>query len=149
HHPIAAMIYSLLGEIRREWNDLDGAEGDLRRALAFGNIEVMVEGPISLALAQAARGSFEEAHATLDQIPLQVSPWDVMQIEVARVRVLLAEGQLGEAARWAEVHQHGRQEQQSISTLALFGDMEELVLARVALALGTASDASHASHASH
>jgi LuxR family maltose regulon positive regulatory protein len=134
-HPVAAMAYCLLGEIRREWNDLDGAEGELRHALAIGNVDIMVEGPISLAMVQSARGRFEEALAPLEEIPVrQLSPWDVTQIEVARVRVLIAQGQLAEAARWAEACQRSRQEHCPISALALFREMEDLALARVVLA---------------
>jgi LuxR family maltose regulon positive regulatory protein len=139
---IAAVTYCLQGEIRREWNDLDGAEADLRYAMEIGNADIMTEGPISLALVQAARGRFEEALSTFEQIPLhQLSPWDVTQVEATRVRVLIARGQLAEARRWAEVCRRRRREHDRIAGLALFHDMEDLALARVTLACGPAGDA--------
>jgi LuxR family maltose regulon positive regulatory protein len=141
-HVVEANVYCLLGEIQREWNDLDGAEGDLRRALAIGNADLMVEGPLSLALVQAARGRFDEALATIEAIPVHLlSPWDVTQVEVMRVRILIARGELAEAARWAEVWRRGRQERRTTSALALFCDMEELALGRVALAQGCVGEA--------
>jgi LuxR family maltose regulon positive regulatory protein len=141
-HLVAAMLYCVLGEIRREWNDLDGAEGDLRRALAIGNADLMVEGPITLALVQGARGAFEEALATLEALPMHLlSPWDVSQVESMRVRILIARGQLTEAVRWAEACRRGRQERRPMAALALFREMEDLALARVALAQGCAHEA--------
>jgi len=139
---MAAILYCLLGEIRREWNDLDGAESDLRHGLTAGNPDLMVEGPISLAMVQAARGSVGDALATLEQIPVhQLSPWDVTQIEVTRARLLIAQGQVSEAALWAEGCRRSRQEQRSISAITLFREMEDLMLARTALAQGCTGDA--------
>ncbi len=138
---LAATVYCLLGEIRREWNELDGAEGDLRRALAIGNMDYMVEGPISLALVQTARGRFEDALATFERIPIhQLSPWDVAQIEVMRARVLIAQGRIAEAARWADGCRRSRREPRPIAAMALFREMEDLALARVALAQGRAGE---------
>jgi LuxR family maltose regulon positive regulatory protein len=100
---------------------------------------LQVEGFLSLALVLAARGRFDEAMATFEAIPLhRVSPWDVIQVEVTRVRVLLAQGQLAEAVRWVDACQHARSERQPGATPVLFGDMEDLALARVALAQGRA-----------
>jgi LuxR family transcriptional regulator, maltose regulon positive regulatory protein len=142
YHPIAAMVYCLLGEVQREWNDLDSAEGELRHALALGNVESMVEGHISLALVQTARERFDEALVTLEEIPVhQLSPWDVTQCEVGRARVLIAQGQLAEVARWAEACQRDRREPTASATTGLFRDMEDLALARVALAQGCAGEA--------
>jgi LuxR family maltose regulon positive regulatory protein len=107
---LIAPVYSLLGEIEREWNDLDSAERDLRHALALlidpSTAEFLVEGPISLALVQLARGSTDEARAAFDELQSQsqlhqLAVWDRVQIECMRVRVLLAQGDLAEATRWA------------------------------------------------
>jgi LuxR family maltose regulon positive regulatory protein len=138
---IAAVTYCLQGEIRREWNDLDGAEADLRHAIEIGNLDIMTEGPISLALVQAARGRVEEALATFEQIPQhQLSPWDITQVQAMRVRVLIAQGQLAEARRWAEACRRRRQEHDDIAELTLFHDLEDLALARVTLATGSAAE---------
>jgi LuxR family maltose regulon positive regulatory protein len=149
-HLITAMAYCLLGEIRREWNDLDGAESDLRHALAIGmhpsNIEFPVEGLISLAMVQAACGRNDEALAAFEELRDQIrvyplAPWDLTQLEVMRVRVLIAQGHLAEASRWAEACQRTRQEHRPISALVLIRELEDLALARVALAQGYAGDA--------
>jgi LuxR family transcriptional regulator, maltose regulon positive regulatory protein len=142
--PFIVMVYSLLGEVRREWNDLDGAERDLRHALdssfSPGNPKFFVEGPISLALVQAARGKSEEALAMLEELRSQgqihqIALWDRMQVESMQMRVLLAQGNLVEAAHWAEQCQQRRQHQPT-SAPGLFRDLEDLSLARVALAQG-------------
>ncbi|MGH2518063.1 MAG: tetratricopeptide repeat protein, partial [Ktedonobacterales bacterium] len=66
--PITAMAYCLLGEIERERNDLESAEGDLRHALAvaatLSSGEFINDGVVSLAMVQAARGHYAEALAT-------------------------------------------------------------------------------------
>lgn len=145
--PITALAYSLLGEIRREWNDLDGAESDLRYALALvthlGSPEFIDDGLISLAMVQAASGKHDEALATFEEIrhlvrTQQLPAWDEDMLDFMRVRVLIMQGQIAEAVRWAEACQRSRQEQRLISSLALFREMEDLSLARVALAQGRA-----------
>jgi LuxR family maltose regulon positive regulatory protein len=138
---IIAMLYYLLGEIEREWNDLDGAERDLRHALAlltYPSGEFLVEGPISLALVQMARGRTDEARAAFDELQTQsqmhqIALWDRIQIECIRVRVLLAQGDLAEATRWAESCQRSQQQGHTLAQ-GPFRDLEDLALARVALA---------------
>lgn len=129
----AATILCLQGEIQREWNDLDSAEASLRRALAVGNLDMIVEGPISLALVHAARGQFDQALALFEEMAAhQVSPWDFMQIEAMRVRVLIASGQLAEAIRWAEAHPRAPRTDPALPVL--FNEMQELSRARISLA---------------
>lgn len=147
--PISALAYCLLGEIRREWNDLDGAEGDLRHALAIGmhlsNVELLVDGLISLAMVQAAYGRHDAALATFEELRHQIRVHQlgslyITQMEIMRMRVLLAQGQTAEVARWAEACQRSRQEQRPISVLVPLREMEDLSLFRVALAQGYAGD---------
>ena len=146
---IIAMAYYLLGEMKREWNDLDGAERDLRHALALhvypNTAEFMVEGPISLALVQMARGSIDEARAAFDELKSQsqihqIAVWDRIQIECQRVRVVLAQGDLAEATRWAESCQRSQQ-QGHTPAQGPFRDLEDLALARVAQAQGHSAEA--------
>lgn len=138
---IIAMIYSLLGEIEREWNDLDSAESDLRHALALlmnpHSAEFLVECPISLAMVQMARGRTDEARKAFDELLSksqvhQIAQWDRIQIESMRVRVLLAQGDIAEATRWAESCQRSQQ-QTSNPSVGPFRDMEDLALARITL----------------
>ncbi len=148
--PIAALAYCLVGEIRREWNDLEGAEDDLRHALTVAahlvTAEFINDGLISLAMVHAAHGRYDEALVGFEELrrlirTQQMASFDVNQMEMMRVRVLIAHGQLDEAARWAEACLRSRQEQSLIAALPLLREMEDLALARVALALGNAGEA--------
>lgn len=145
--PLTAMAYCLLGEIEREWNDLESAEKTLRRALAvaanLASPEFINDGFVSLAMIQAAHGCYEEALATFEELrdmirTQELASWDLNQMELMRVRVLIAQGQFAEAARWAEACQRSRREQSPVAYLVLLREMEDLALARVALAQGHA-----------
>src|SRR5579885_2281866 len=143
--PITAMAYCLLGEIRREWNDLAGAEDDLRHALAvagpLSSAEFVNDGLVSLAMVQAAHGNFDEALATFEELrhlihTQQLAAWDAIQMEIMWVRVLLAQGNVAEAAHWAEMLRRNRQQQHPNTTFQLLRELEDLSLTRVALAEG-------------
>ncbi len=142
--PLAAIAYSILGEIQREWNDLDDAERTLRHALDVGSYlnspEFINDAIVSLGMLQAARGDYDEALATFEEIrrlvqAQQLVAWDVIQMEVMRVRVLIAQGQLTEAARWADDCRRNWQMERP-HHLVLLREAEDLALARVALSLG-------------
>ena len=148
--PLAAMAYCLLGEIRREWNDLDGAERDLRRGLTVGmhmaSAEFVDDGLISLAMVQSARGKYEEALGTLEEIRhlariQRLAPWDTDMMDYTRVRVLIAADQIAEAARWAEEYQRTSGNRGPVASSALMREAGTLALARVALAQGHPGEA--------
>ena len=150
--PMAAMAYCLLGEIRREWNDLDTAETLLRRALAIcenlGSPEYINDGLIYLGQVLLARGQYDEALAAYERIRVmvrahQLAPWDLTQMEVVRARALIAHGDLDEASHWAEERLRGRQTGDSGPTapLAFMNDLEDLSIARIFLARGDANAA--------
>ena len=150
--PMAAMAYCLLGEIRREWNDLDAAETLLRRALAIsenlGSPEYINDGLIYLGEVLLARSQYDEALACFERIRAmvrarQLAPWDLTQMEVMRARVLIARGDLDEASRWAEEHLRMRQTGDSGPTapLAFMNDLEDLSIARIFLARNDAQAA--------
>jgi LuxR family maltose regulon positive regulatory protein len=150
--PMAAMAYCLLGEVRREWNDLDTAETLLRRALAIseklGSPEYINDGLIYLGQVLLARGQCDEALATLERIRAmvrahQLAPWDLTQMEVIRARALIACGELDEASRWAGARLRLRQSGKPGPTapLAFMNDLEDLSIARIFLARGDADAA--------
>lgn len=147
--PIVAMAYCFLGELRREWNDLDGAEDDLRHGLTvargLGSGELVNDGYISLAMVQAAYGNYDKALATFEDLrhlirTQQLASWDLNQLEMMRVRVLIADGQIADAARWAEACRRSRQGQGSEPELVFFRELEDLALAHVSLAQGCAGE---------
>ncbi len=148
--PLTAMAYSLLGEIRREWNDLEGAESDLRHALEvglhLGSAEFVDDGLISLALVQAETDRYDESMATLEKMYQlvqirQFPTWDEDMADLTRARVLVRSGQLDEAVRWADERWRHREKRRLFSSLVLFREMEDLALVRVELARGNASAA--------
>ena len=69
----SAAYYVGLGDIHREWNDLDSAESHLRRGIDMftGTLsvdaEVVTHGYLSLARLQQARGRHADAQATLEE----------------------------------------------------------------------------------
>ncbi|HET9980811.1 MAG TPA: LuxR C-terminal-related transcriptional regulator, partial [Ktedonobacterales bacterium] len=150
--PMAAMAYCLLGEIRREWNDLDTAETLLRRALTIsenlGSPEYINDGLIYLGQVLLARGQYDEALATFERIRTmvrarQLAPWDLTQMEIMRARALIARGDLEDASRWAEARLRMRQRGDVGPTppLAFMNDLEDLSIARIFLARGDADAA--------
>lgn len=146
--PISALAQCLLGEIQREWNDLEGAEAAVRRAFevaaAMTTNEFVNDGFVTLARIQAAQGHYDEALATFEQLRAtiriqQLVSWDLDQMEIVRVGVLIAAGRVAEAVRWAEGCRRARQRATSAAP-ALLRDLEDLALARVALACGRPSE---------
>ena len=94
-------------------------------------------------MVQFARGQYDEALATFERIRTmvrmrQLAPWDLTQMEIMRVRVLIARGDVDEASRWAENHLRSRQrgDPGPVTPLAFMNDLEDLSIARIALARG-------------
>jgi LuxR family maltose regulon positive regulatory protein len=109
----SAGYYEGLGDIQREWNDLDSAESHLRRAvdLVAGALmvdaDVVTHGYLSLARVQLARGRSPDALATLQEFTnlarqRNFFPLLVARGEAARARLALVHGDLPAAVRWAE-----------------------------------------------
>ncbi|MGZ3602510.1 MAG: LuxR C-terminal-related transcriptional regulator, partial [Ktedonobacterales bacterium] len=146
--PLAAIGYCTLGEIEREWNDLDAAERTLHHALEVGSYlsspEFVNDGLVSLAMVHAARGRCDEALAVFEEIrrlvqAQQLVTWDVIQMEVMRVRVLIAQGHSVEIARWIDDYRRNWQMERP-HRLILLRESQDLALARAALALGQTSE---------
>lgn len=142
--PLAAIAYSTLGEIQREWNDLDAAERTIRHALDIGSHlnspEFINDAIVSLGMVLAARGRYDESLAAFEEIRRMVQiqqlvPWDIIQMEVMRVRVLIAQGHITEAAHWADDCRRNWQLERP-RHLVLLREAEDLALTRVALSLG-------------
>lgn len=143
--PIAAIVYGLLGEIQRERNELDAAESSLRHAVEIaGDMssgEFINDAMMSLALLRAARGDYEPALATLDSLrrvirSQQLAAWDLTQVEMARARVLIVQGNIAEAVNWARNRHRSRNAGHGKPLPPLLRELEDLTLARVALAQG-------------
>src|SRR5918994_992181 len=114
----SAGYYVGLGDIHREWNDLDSAESHLRRGvdLFTGTLsvdaDVVTHGYLSLARLQQARGLYAEARATLEGFANLARQRDFVPRLVARgqaeqARLALVQDDLPAAVRWAEASELG------------------------------------------
>ena len=108
--PIAAEAFKGLGELAREWNDLDTATHYLEKGIRLGaqwSVVSPLEGYISLARVQYARGDADgaqEAVRKAQEIAIEFDATELDDIVVAMVqaRLWIAQGNLDAARRWAE-----------------------------------------------
>src|ERR687894_676272 len=109
----SAAYYVGLGDIHREWNDLDSAESHLRRGvdLFTGTLsvdaDVVTHGYLSLARLQQTRGRHADAQATLEEFADLARQRDFFSLlaargEAALARLALVQGDLPAALSWAE-----------------------------------------------
>ena len=105
--------YVGLGDLYREWNDLDAAEAHLREAMAMlpdrlsADADDVVLGHVALAGVQRARGDLSLAAATLDRLGDEARrrrfvPHLVGRVAAERARLALAGGDASGAAAWVE-----------------------------------------------
>jgi LuxR family maltose regulon positive regulatory protein len=126
----SAAYYVGLGDIHREWNDLDSAESHLRRGIEMftGTLsvdaEVVTHGYLSLARLQQARGRHADARTTLEEFADLARQRDFFSLlaargEAALARLALVQDDLPTAVSWAEAsglgacdeHNYRREEQ--------------------------------------
>src|SRR5262249_26475902 len=134
--------YFLLGELLREWNQMDRAEQHLAQGLELvqgaliADAEMIMRGYLALARLQQACGQGIRALQTLDAFAQMAhqrgfAPALLAQGAAVRAQLALAQGNLGAAIRWAEAS--------SLSTtdaLSYPREREYLTLARVRIAQG-------------
>jgi LuxR family transcriptional regulator, maltose regulon positive regulatory protein len=105
--------YFGLGDLLREWNDLQAAERHLAQGMALVNETLSVEpvvavlGYTALAHLQQARGHSREAFATLDALAQLAEqrrflPHLLAQVAAVRAELGLAQGNLAAAILWAD-----------------------------------------------
>ena len=132
--------YVGMGELLREWNDLDAAEGHLAQAMAqlTGMLAVDAEdltlGYLALARLQHARGDYAVAHATLDTFTDLARRRGFVTHLGARgaavhAQLALAEGNLASAISWADADGLS-----ATDDLSFPREAEYLILARVWIA---------------
>jgi len=109
----SAAYYAGLGDIQREWNDLDAAESHLRRGTDLDaralmvDADVVTHGYLSLARLEQARGRGADALATLEEFAnlarqRSFSSRLVARGKAARARLALIQENLPAAVSWAE-----------------------------------------------
>lgn len=142
--PAAGWAEVGLGELLREWDDLDGAARHLRAGLDLGarvgDAAPLAQGYVALARVRQARG---DAAGALDAIEMarRLAPGaDVIHlfnpVEAQRARLWLLQGDVAAAARWVE--ERGLRQDDALSYAR---EAAHAVLARVLLAQGAPRDA--------
>jgi LuxR family maltose regulon positive regulatory protein len=138
--PAAGLPYVKMGDLMREWNELETATQYLERGielcLQWGHADALITGYTTLARVQLAQGKLAPArdtyhHAERLHLKTDVDPWAICWIDDCRLRLWLAEGDLSAAAAWAE--------DSGLTTdgaLSYVRDLEHVNLARVLVARG-------------
>src|SRR5262249_505524 len=138
--------YFGMGDLLREWNQLDAADGELAHGMALvqgglaTDADVIMLGYQALARVQQARGNGTTALATLHafmQLAHQRQFFEVLMEQAAglRARLQLLEGDLPSALRWAEGSGLSPEDEISFPREAA-----QLTLARVRIAAGQAAE---------
>ena len=142
--PVAGWAYLGLGELWREWNDLDAATSYLEQGLELGRW-VGTAGPLAitytvLARVKQAQGDTKGAHEAIDRArqsdpePQVRDPLNPLSAYLARAQ--LAQGDVEAALRWARKRRLGADDE-----LGYSHELEHLVLARVFVAQGKLEEA--------
>jgi ATP/maltotriose-dependent transcriptional regulator MalT len=142
--PVAGWAYLGLGELLREWNDLDAATGYLEEGLELGKW-VGAAGPLAitytvLARVKQAQGDVSGALDAIDRARqsdqgLQVHhPLNPVSAYLARAQ--LAQGDVEAALRWVRKRRLGVGDE-----LSYMREAEHLVLGRVLVAQGKTDEA--------
>jgi ATP/maltotriose-dependent transcriptional regulator MalT len=149
HERLQALIngadyYFILGDLLREWNQLDSAEQqlvkgmDLVKETATADAEMITRGYMTLSRLQQASGKSTQVQETLEAFTLMsrqraYAPALVAQGFAMRAQIELAQGNLAAAIHWADT-----------SGLSVKGELsyprerQYLALARVRIAQGRA-----------
>lgn len=140
---ISLYYYFDLGDLLREWNELDKAERQLAQGMALIKETLTVDPPTTirgysaLARLQQARGNTREALVTLDAL-VQLSEQRrfashlLTQGAAVRAQLELAQGNVAAAIRWAEISGLSAND----DDLRYHREGEYLTLARVRIAQG-------------
>jgi LuxR family maltose regulon positive regulatory protein len=139
--------YVGLGDLSREWNDLDAAEAYLGEAMAMmpsrltADADDVLLGYLAVAGVQQARGNISLATATLGRLSDEAHrrgfvPHLVGRVAAARARVALARGDTSAATAWADASGLRTEDEVDFRREAAY-----LVLARVSIARSDRSNA--------
>jgi LuxR family transcriptional regulator, maltose regulon positive regulatory protein len=147
--PIAGLIHLGQGELLRVRNELDSGHRELELGLQLSRrwfgFDTQVQGMVSLAWLQQARGEPEQALATIlaaeDQGAGRISNSTRVQLGAHQARLWLLQGNIAAAEMWAELS-HPLEEPEPTSLAHLFlGQVPQTTLARLRLAQGRPGEA--------
>jgi LuxR family maltose regulon positive regulatory protein len=132
--PVTGYCHLDMGDLLREWNDLDVAAQHLKEGIErierAGSPTILLDGYIALTRLRQAQGDEEGALKAVQEAERLVSRHHLPSRFVARlaahqVRLWLAQGNLEAATRWA------RDREPAVGELRYLGEDEHLTLARV------------------
>jgi LuxR family maltose regulon positive regulatory protein len=140
--PVAGRAMITLGDVLREWNDLDAAVQCLEQGIAlveqWRGIAAM-PGYIALARAKQAQGdeagALEAAHRA-GQLAraFDTTDWDDVLVDIYQARLWIAQGNIDAAVRWAEKPVGGRSEEEDELMLHHLRKYQDLARARLLIA---------------
>ena len=138
--PVAGFPNIKIGDLLREWNDLETASQHLGRGVQqcsqLGQADVLADGFVGLARLEIARGKLDRAHQTLlkaRQVTerTKVDPFVLCWLDDCWLRLWLAKGDLAAAIRWENAS--GLQPD---GELSYHYDLHHINLARLLVARG-------------
>jgi len=150
----AAVALIGLGELLREWNDLDAALQRVREGIELatqgGDASTLLHGYLTLARVFQALGDAERANAMIAQAePIAHGfggPLYPAEVAASQSRLWLVQGNLAAASQWAAAHQAAltrdmAEQREGVSPLTPLREFELITLARVYLAQGRPEEA--------
>jgi LuxR family maltose regulon positive regulatory protein len=142
--PSLALIYTLLGGIRREWDDLDAAEQALSRAVNIAEtssyISAMVNAYTGMAVLRRSQGNLPQAIQLVEKgmraIPRRESELFLAVSQALRADYWAQSGNTAAAQRWAE-----ERHLSADRAIDYLGEYELYALARLWISVGRADEA--------
>jgi LuxR family maltose regulon positive regulatory protein len=138
--PVAGFPLMKLGDLAREWNDLDTAGRDLVQGVElcvqWGQADAVVDGYVALARLRLAQGDSREAAQILQRAEhlarrTKADPWITCWLDDCRIRLWLSTEDLAAAVHWAETSGL-----RADGELVYQHDLNHINLARVRVAQG-------------
>jgi LuxR family maltose regulon positive regulatory protein len=144
HYAANLIYYFGLGDLLREWNDLDAAERHLEQGMYLisgtrsQEAEFVLVGYLALARLKQAQGDIDGAATTVAAFLELARQRGFAQVLITRAvavqtRLALVQGNLAVAAAWAKASERGLGDD-----LRYLREVEHLALARVRIAQGSA-----------
>jgi LuxR family maltose regulon positive regulatory protein len=160
--PFVSICYAGIGDLKREWNELEEAERYLKEAIEWGkqfpNLGILLDSFIFQARLKRALEDWPAAFEAIRQAEQVVaenesSPWDALQVQAHKARIWLALGNLAAANSWAE-QRYGVNASSDLVKVGkattktadkifpgLLGEMETTTLTRLRIAQGRPQEA--------